>query len=196
MLTVDPCPRVVESQLTSGGLACPGCAEVVAPWGWARPRVIGRGDRRWRVRPRRGRCRACRVTHVLLPAVLLLRRCELIALIGRALALRAAGCGQRRVAAAVDVPRSTMRGWLSRFAVGAERLRAHFMRWALWLDAAAVRMVPQGSMTADAVAAVSLAAAAARRRLGVDDVWQFAAAATGGRLLCNTSSPFPAPWTV
>jgi hypothetical protein len=46
----------------------------------------------------------------------------------------------------------------------------------------------------DAVDAIVAAAQAATGVVGLDR-WQFAAAATGGRLLGNTTAPFPAPWT-
>jgi hypothetical protein len=84
------------------------------------------------VRPRRGRCRGCGVTHVLLPVTMLVRRGDWAVLIGKALELKAAGRGQRPIAVAVGVSRSTVRGWLSRFAEVAEEVRAHLVRWALW----------------------------------------------------------------
>lgn len=135
------------------------------------------------------------MTHVLLPAALLLRRCDLVGVIGRALELAAVGWGQRPIAAALGVPRSTLRGWLARFADRAETLRAHFVRWALWLAPDVVRVEPSGSPLADAVTAIVFAADRAGDELAELGRWQFAAAATGGRLLCNTSAPFPAPWT-
>ena len=122
------------------------------------------------------------------------RRGDWAELIGRALELKAAGLGQRPIAAAVGVSRSTVRGWLSRFAVVAEAVRAHLTRWALWLDPGLVRVEPSGSPFADAVAAVAAAGGAAADRLRVGCCWTFASTATGGRLLCNTSSPFPGPW--
>ena len=194
MLTVSPDSVVVESQLQAGELACPGCAGVVAAGGWARPRVVRAGDCWQRLRPRRGRCRSCRVTHVLLPAVLLLRRAVVVALIGRALVLHVAGWGRRRIADLLGVARSTVRGWLARFVERAELVRAHFTRWALWLQPAWTRLEPQGAPVADALAALLAAGQAAHRGQGAWGVWQFASAATGGRLLCNTSAPFPAPW--
>jgi hypothetical protein len=193
--TVSGDPVRVESDLQAGALACPACdGGKLGPWGWARERAVGRGRRRQRVRPRRGRCRGCQVTHVLLPATMLLRHGDWVELIGRALEARAAGLGQRRIVVAVGVPRSTLRGWLVRFAEAAERVRAHLWRWALWLDAGLVRLEPAGSPFADAVAAVGAAGDAAARRLGIGCRWVFASAATGGRLLCNTTSPFPGAW--
>lgn len=195
MLTVSPDPVVVESQLQAGGLSCPGCARGLGPWGWARPRVVRGGDRVVRVRPRRGRCRGCRATHVLLPATLLSRRADVVAVIGRALLLAVGqGWACRRIAGVLAVARSTVRGWLARFGERAEALRAHFTRWALWLEPVWTRLEPAGSPVADALAALLAAGSVAGERLDGVGVWQFAAAATDGRLLCNTSAPFPAPW--
>lgn len=194
MTTVSPDPVRVESELAVGALVCPACGGPLGPWGWARERAVGRGSGRQRVRPRRSICRVCGVTHVLLPATMLARRGDWATLIGRALELKAAGLGQRPIAAAVGVSRSTVRGWLSRFTDLAERIRAHLVRWALWLDPGLVRLEPCGSGFGDAVAAVAVAGGAAAVRLGIGSRWVFASAATGGRLLCNTTSPFPGPW--
>ena len=194
MTTVSPDPVRVESELAAGKLLCPSCGGQLAPWGWARPRPVGRGAARRRVCPRRSICRGCRATHVLLPVSMLLRRGDWAVVLGRALELRAAGWGQRPIAAAVGVCRSTVRGWLSRFAVVAEAVRAHLTRWALWLDDGLVRIEPSGSPLGDAVAAVVVAGGAAAAELGIGCRWQFASAVTGGRLLCNTRSPFLGRW--
>ena len=68
------------------------------------------------MRPRRSRCTACRVTHVLLPARLLSPRADEAAVVGAALAAAARGLGRRPVAAELEVPEDTVRGWLRRAA--------------------------------------------------------------------------------
>jgi transposase-like protein len=124
VVTVSPDLVRVESELSAGTLSCPSCdGGTLAPWAWARERPVGRGAGRQRVRPRRSRCRSCGTTHVLLPATMLVRRGDWAATTGRALELKAAGLGQRPIATAVGASRSTVRGWLSRFAVvGAKTL--------------------------------------------------------------------------
>jgi predicted dehydrogenase len=63
----------VERMLEQGSLCCPGCGGRLARWGYARQRVVfGPARQGRRVRPRRSRCTACRVTHVPLPARLLI----------------------------------------------------------------------------------------------------------------------------
>src|SRR5664279_2238599 len=87
VMTVGLDGATVENVLVSV-LPCPvaGCGEPLAPWGWARDRVVrGAG----RLRPRRGRCPGCRRTQVLLPASVLLRRADAVTVIGAALLAKA-----------------------------------------------------------------------------------------------------------
>ena len=91
----------VDRVLRAGGLACPGCSGVLAPWGYARRRKVRAEGEVWRLRPRRSRCSAaggCGRTHVLLPTSCLVRRADSVAVIGAALVDRAAGLGHRRIA--------------------------------------------------------------------------------------------------
>lgn len=194
MLTVSVDPVVVESQLSAGALACP-CDGVLGGWGHARARTVIGGDRVVRVRPRRARCRRCGVTHVLLPAGMLARRAYAVEVIGRVLELAATGTPLRRIAGALGVARSTVRGWVGRFRTRAEWLRAHFTSWWLWLAPSRSRIDPTGGPVTEAVVAIVAAGRAAVGTVPVEGVWPFASAATGGRLLSNTSAPFPAPWT-
>jgi hypothetical protein len=143
---------------------------------------------------------------VLLPSWCLLRRADDVASIGAALTAKADGLGHRRIAAAVDRPASTVRGWLRVFAARAERVRAAFTALLHQLDPVAGPVPPAGSAFADAVAAVGAAAAAVRRRLGVDaghlvgtwSPWWVAAAVCGGRLLAPAPTTRPTntgwPW--
>jgi hypothetical protein len=132
---------------------------------------------------------------VLLPVVGLLRRLDAVEVIGAALLARAGQRSLRRIAAWLGVPLSTVRGWLGRFATRAELIWGHFARLAAWLDPGVVVSEPRGSPLERAVDAIGVAAVAAARRLGAHTgPFEFASGATGGRLLCNTGAPFPAPW--
>jgi hypothetical protein len=196
VLMVEADPGRVERALAAGELACPRCGGVLGGWGWARGRWLrGRGGVYQRLRPRRGRCRACRATHVLLPVVGLLRRVDLVEVIGVALLARAGGRSLRQIAVGLGVPLSTVRGWLGRFTERAALIWGHFTRLAAWLDPSVAVPEPRGSPLVGAVEAIGVAAVAAARRLGAHaGPFQFASGASGGRLLCNTSAPFPAPW--
>ena len=191
---VGPDPVVVERELVAGELDCPGCGGELRPWGCAWRWLRDRGGAR-RVRRRRGRCRGCRATHVLQPVTTLGRRLDLAVVIGQALVWRVLGRGHRRIAGELGLPATTVRGWLRRFAARAELIAGHFARLAAWLDPSVAVPEPRGSPLACAVEAIGVAAVAAARRLGAHTgPFEFASGASGGRLLCNTSAPFPSPW--
>jgi hypothetical protein len=203
---VGPDPDVVERQLRAGELDCPGCGGELRPWGqvWRWLREWG-GDRRAERRAcrRRGRCRACRATHVLQPVTTLGRRLDLAEVIGQALQAHVAGRGQRRIAIELGRPRATVVGWLRRFADRAEPLRVHFTRLAHELDPELAPVQPHGQPAADALEAIGVAARAAARCFGPAPPWWVAAGASGGWLLGvlaptgpggrNTSASLPAP---
>lgn len=109
-------PDAARTALAAGELACPqpACGGQLRPWSKARVRrVRGRDGTSVRLRPDRAKCRACRRSHVLLPAQYLPRRAYDVHVVGAALLAAAEGAGYRRAAAAVDVPTSTVRGWLT-----------------------------------------------------------------------------------
>src|SRR5271157_1072217 len=130
MVTVEVDPVRVESWLAAGGIGCPTCRDgVLGGWGYARARrVEGLSDP---VRPRRARCRACLVTHVLLPVTVLLRRAYAAERIWAVLTARSEGLGHRRIAASLGVPAATVRGWLRRAADRLEAVRIWFLRVAV-----------------------------------------------------------------
>ena len=64
------------------------------------------------------------------------------------------GEGHRRIAERLGVPADTVRGWLRRFARGAEPVRAHFSRWAFALDVELGPVCRPASGVADAVEAI------------------------------------------
>jgi hypothetical protein len=192
VLTVEVDAVSVERRLARGELSCPGCDGRLCPWGWARRRRLrGRDGSVLELTPRRSRCSLCLVTHVLLPVVALLRRADLVDVIGPALVAKARGLGARAIAALFGRPVDTVRGWLRQFASRAETVRQFFT--GLLVEVAPDPVVPAAARTvfADAVAAVLGAAVAVAARwpeLGEVPVWQTAAAATNGRLLSPTWS--------
>ena len=187
MLTVGNSAAVVEELLGNGLLPCPGCGGRLGGHGHAaRRRVAGAGRVAVAVRPRRARCASCGVTHVLLPAWLLARRCDATAVIGDMLSRAARGQGFRSIAAASGVPEGTVRDRLRRFRKSAGRVRGFFTRLAGALAPDPVPLEPAGSPLGDAVVAVAAAAAAAAGRwpgmLAVSG-WELAAVLTAGSLL-------------
>jgi hypothetical protein len=163
------------------------------PWGHGTEREVrlwGLSERR---RPRRSICRACVVTHMLVPEDTLVRRRDGVEVIGAALVAKAQGQGHRKIAAHLGRVASTVRGWLRSFAVAARAIREHFTAWAYALDSGHDRRFAGGSAFCDAMEAIGMAGAVAVRRFGPRPVWSLASVLTGGRLLCHTSSPFPLP---
>jgi hypothetical protein len=126
---------------------------------------------------------------VLLPASMLMRRADAVAEIGAALLAKASGRGHRPIAAMLNRPVSTVRGWLRRFGHRAESVRVLFSGLLHALDAMAAVVLPAGSVFADALEALGLAAAAAARLFGPRPVWQFASFASGGLLLGPVLGP-------
>lgn len=182
----------VEVELVGGLVGCPSCRGMLRPWGHGVERVLrcALGDRL--LRPRRARCRGCERTHVLLPDLALLRRRDEVSVIGAAIEARVGGEGHRRIAGRLGAHADTVRGWLRRFAERAGRIRAHFTRWAVALDPELGAVMPAGGGIADALEAIAVAARAWVLRFGPGDPWRVACLLSGGALLCNTSSLFPA----
>lgn len=200
MVTVEDSVVGVEAALVAGRIACLGCGGLLAPWGWARERVVRSAWSVVRIRPRRGRCRSCRATHVLLPVSLLVRRADTAEVIGAGLVMKAAGWGWRRVAERLGRPQATVRGWLRRFASRAEVVAGVFTALLVALAPDPVPAAGSGSCFANAVAAIVAAwvGAGARWPLVVAvSPWRIAAAVSNGRLLApgwpavpiNTSCP-------
>jgi hypothetical protein len=185
MVTVGGDAGAVERRLVGGRLSCPGCSGVLAGWGHARARPVRGPDGVVRVRPRRARCVGCGGTHVLLPVVLLLRRADAAAVIGRALVAKAGGAGYRRIAGVLGRPAETVRGWLRRFAGRVEAVRGVFTVLLRALAADPVMPDPAGDAWADALVAITTAGLAAVRRFVVFKApsWEWVSAVSGGRLL-------------
>lgn len=187
MLTVEADPDRVERRLAAGEICCPSCSLSLSPWGWARWRVLrGFAGATVRLRPRRAACMRCATTHVLLPVVALLRRADLVEVIGAALLARAAGRPLTAIAEWLGRAVDTVRGWLRRFTDRAEELRVALT--VLLVDTGPDPHVPAATACGfgDAVAAVLAMHAAVVSRwpsVGAVSPWWVACAVTAGRLL-------------
>jgi hypothetical protein len=192
MLIVVNDPTHVERELRARRLSCPHCEGELHPWGHARRRVLRAATHNEEHHPRRARCSNCLVTSVLLPDICLLRRVDEVAVIGRALLEKAAGAGHRTIAIRLGRPQETVRGWLRRFSTRTGLIQAHFRHWAFTLDPRLESVTPQDSLFADTLEVIGLATRAASLLFGPRPVWSWVSAMTGGALLANTNSPFPA----
>ena len=122
------------------------------------------------------------MTHVLLSVTLLLRRAYAAEVVGAALLARAGGHGHRRIAAALQVPAATVRGWLRVMSARLEAVRVRL--WQVAHRAGVDIVVPQalGSGWRDLLAVLGAATAVVTGRfgrfgvLGVVTAWQVAVA--------------------
>ncbi len=105
--TRDPTPSGPEEILLAGDMPGPRCRGALRPFGNNRTRTVrGVGADTVTVTPRRARCADCRVTQILLPTELLVRRADSTAAIRNALVAKAGGAGFRSVAARFGQPES------------------------------------------------------------------------------------------
>src|SRR5215813_12474732 len=184
-----------ETDLAAGTLRCPRCAGgVLRPWAWARTRLVRQRDGSTaRVRPRRARCRACRVSQVLLPGWCLPRRADAADVVGAALLAHAGGAGYRAIAAELRRPQATVRRWLR--AVGGrhtEWLRIRGVQAAARLDRETLTGLgwqPKPTALAHALNALGAAARAYHRWLYPRaPAWTLVTVITGGWLLAPAPS--------
>jgi hypothetical protein len=127
-----------------------------------------------------------------LPAFVLCGRLDAVETVGAIVEEVVAGVGGvRPAAAAADVPHTTARGWVRRFA-------AQATGWSVALAALAVELGGEvvaavGGVAAQALAAVRAAfgAASAHPGWGALGRWRFVSAVSGGRLIAtNTNTPY------
>lgn len=198
MVTVERDPSHVEFRLSAGKIRCPSCScGVLGGWGHARSRtIVGAGPP---IRPRRARCRGCGTTHVLLPVTLLSRRAYLAEWIWAALVAKARGRGHRGIAADLEVPESTVRGWLRVMGGRLESVRTWFLRVAVGVGVDPTISKATGSRFADALGAVAAAADAMVSRFGPVGLFgavtasSVAVASSSGRLLAPGWPPAAGP---
>lgn len=133
--------------------------------------------------PRRGYCRRCARTHVLLPAFCVPRRRDGAEVIGAALRAKAQGVGHRTIAARLDRPPGTVRGWLRAFARRTQSLSGCGVSWTVTLGDGLSTPRPSGSGFVDAVEALACAERAWVLRFGRrHPPWELLVALSGGLL--------------
>ena len=180
-------PEVAAETLLAGDLPCPRCRGVLRPFGNGRTRTVrGVGADTVPVTPRRARCADCRVTQILLPTALTLRRADSTEAIGNALVAKAGGAGYRSIATRFGRPESTVRRWL-------RGVRGPHAQWLYQrgVDRAAavdrellVRPAPQRSVLGHALNLLAGTALRYRNRSGVAvPVWALIGSFVHGRQL-------------
>src|SRR2546430_121698 len=201
MSMVWPCPLTVGAYASMGRAVkvprpeCPSCLGPVVFWSgyWRHVRRRGRGRE---IFISRGRCRACGVSHALLPAFVLARRLDAAEPAGAVIGQVAGGaCGVRRAAAAAGVPHTTARGWVRRFAGRAGELAVSFSALAAELGGEVVRPLPDPLRAAvAAIGAAFTAAAGLPGWAGLGRGGVARAVAGGGPLAATAASPLLVLW--
>ena len=181
----------LEAALAAGRVCCPDCDESLARWGYAREREVRMRHGGRLVRPRRAYCRRCERTHVLLPAFCVPRRRDGAEVIGAALLAKAQGQGHRTIAARLDRPPGTVRGWLRAGARRAEALQRCGELWTIALGDQLGRPMLPPSALYGAVNPVGKAAVAWQLRFYDPRVcpWELFVALTGGLLYGRPRDP-------
>lgn len=131
------------------------------------------------------------MSHVLLPAFVLVGRLDVVETVGAVIEEVALGGGVRPVAQRREVPHTTARGWWRRFSSRAAEVAVGFAGLAVELGGVAV--APAAHLGSWAVSAIAAAWQAALSLPGWAALgpWRFVAAVTGGRLIAtNTNSPW------
>lgn len=125
-----------------------------------------------------------------MPSFCLLGRLDTVDVIGKLIGEVATGdSGVRPSACRIDVPYTTARDWVRRFARRAALLAAGFA--AVVVEVSGVAPVLAAELPVQALVAIGAAYDAVRCRAGpaLAGVWAFASVVTGGRLLATTTDP-------
>jgi hypothetical protein len=170
---------------------CPRCLRWLIGWGgywrWLRAPLLV--ERIW---IRRGRCSVCRRSHALLPDLVLVRRLDVVAIIGDGLLRKlASGLGLRPIAEQLDVPHTTLRSWWQRFQARSPTLLAECTALAVALDGTPVEVHAVGEHAALASLGVAWQRAVVRFGVRIGDRWSFWSRISGGHALgTHTTSPW------
>jgi transposase-like protein len=126
----------------------------------------------------------------LLPDLVLVRRLDDVAVIGRGIALKVmAGVGLRAVAEHLNVPHTTVRTWWRCFQACSPTLVARCSALAVALDGTAVMLATSVERAALNALQVAWQRAQVRFSEAVGDLWQFWSRISGGQALStNTTS--------
>ena len=201
MAIVWPCPIPVDQYVLCGHeveVPRPDCPDCLVPM------TFSSGYQRWvrdagvchRLWIARGRCSGCRRSHALIPSFCLLGRLDVVTTVGDALVSVVMGdTGVRPVAIRLQVPFTTVRDWVRRFAHRAATLAAGFAALAVRFSGKAA------DLTAPTPAEQALIAlnhaygrVVTRSDAGlIPDAFGFASLVTGGAMIATAANP---PWLI
>ncbi len=197
MTIVWHCPMTAHDYAAAGRKVvldrpdCPSCQKAMSFHGfYSRP--LRFGGEILRLVVRRARCRACRVTHGLVPDFVGRLRLDAVEVIGGALEQMLTGTTGAVAAAGADVPYTTARDWRRRFLARAKTLTSGFLAAVVALGDL-VGGVPVGDANAVLFAIGALAAADRRRSGATGSPWRIANRIVGGELLSANTDP---PWII
>lgn len=189
---VWPCRLSVDEYVAQGRhvvvprARCPACGSLMT----FRSGYWRKADRdRLRIFVRRGQCRPCDRSHVLLPSFCLVGRLDVVEVIGGLLARVAAGWGVRPAAAVADVPYTTARDWRRRHRARAPALAVGLAGLVAAMGGPPPRLSPVPERAA--IEVVGACWQAATRRFGVrtPPAWRLWSLVTGGAVLGTATNP-------
>jgi transposase-like protein len=196
MAIVWPCPLTVDQYVAGGRDVavprpdCPDCG-LALTFRSGYERFVRSGGLCHMLWLRRGQCRPCGQSHVLLPSFLVSGRLDAVTGIGAVIvAVLEGAAGVRPVAERAGVPHTTARDWVRRFGVRAGMLASGFAALAVALgDVVPLRLSLDPIQAA--LDALRRAWAAGMARTGVASVglWAFASLVTGGGMIAATMNP-------
>ena len=164
-------------------------------WWSGYERSVRAGGRCVRLWIARARCSRCSVSHALIPSFLLVGRLDVVETVGRALVVVAGGVVSiGGMAGRLDVPFTTVRGWVRRFAAAAPRWWSGFASLTVELGGRVPARWPS-AVPAAAIAAMGWAheAAMVRHDARTGSLWGFVSVVCGGALIATNTDP---PWRV
>jgi transposase-like protein len=128
----------------------------------------------------------------LLPDLVLARRLDDVAVIGRGVALKVmASVGLRAIAGDLDVPHTTVRTWWRSFQARSATLVVQCSALAVALDGTPVMLTASGERAALDALQVTWQRSHVRFGQSVGDLWRFWSRISGGQALgTNTTSPW------
>ena len=175
---------------------CPRCQVLMIFWsGYERMVRLGFDPdaactrRHLRIWVRRVHCKRCGITPGLLPAFCLSRRLDEAEVIGVAIVLAVAGRPVAAVATLLAVPRSTARGWITRFFEGAAAITALFASLAVAQGSGAFDLPSQPARAAVEAIGRAFDAAQRRRSGNLLGIWRFSSIVSGGALVATNRGP-------